>query len=48
MNREEGRKKKEEPQGGVTRITDQAENNDWAEFEDDGGDEIVELEARLK
>jgi len=48
LNREEGRKKKEEPQGGVTRITDQAENNDWAEFEDEGGDEIVELEARLK
>ena len=47
-NREEGRTKKEEVQRGVARITDQGGSEDWLEFEDDGTDEIVELEARLK
>jgi len=45
--RDSGQKKTDAKQNGLRKITDQ-EGNDWAEFEDDGSDEIVELETQLK
>jgi len=44
----EGRKKKEVTQRALTRKNDQNGNQDWAEFEDDGSDDIIELETSLK
>jgi len=46
--KKKGRKKKEVTQRALTRKTDQNENQDWAEFEDDGSDDIIELETSLK
>jgi len=47
--KKEGRKKKKEvPQRAMARKADHNGKQDWAEFEDDGSDDILELETSLK
>ena len=45
LKRKDGKRKKEE---GLVSKTDQDGTKEWTEFEDDGNDELAELEMQLK